>query len=184
MSFCALVSCHYQFDPNNPYSLRNTGQGMNRVQASPRVARVMQRILHSVQSRVGHWVGSSVIHLGDSNVPNSLTFIDKYAQLPRILLPLSTVIRRLPAIADQDPAIAKYIEDTYGGVEAARKLILRDFFTHAFDGSGGVNMFDSGACIDGRLTSTWNWSSLIERKSYYPLFLLTGFVGFDGTDFS
>jgi Protein of unknown function (DUF2009) len=144
----------------------------------------MHKILHSVQSRVGSWVGSSVIHLGDSNVPNSLTFIDKYAQLTRILLPLSTVIRRLPQIAMEDNTIANYIDASFGGVEAARKLILRDFFMHGFDGSGGVNMFDSGACVDGRLTSCWSWSSLIERKPYYPLFLLTGFTGFDGTDFS
>jgi hypothetical protein len=32
----------------------------------------------------------------------------------------------------------------------------------------------------GRLTSTWNWTSQIEKKNYYPLFMLTGFKGFDG----
>lgn len=67
------------FDPGNPYSLRNTGQGLNRVQAAPRVARCMHKILLSVQSRVGTWIGSSVIHLGDSMVPNAFVFIDKYA---------------------------------------------------------------------------------------------------------
>lgn len=84
-------------------------------------------------------------------------------------------------MADEDESIAKYIDASFGGVEAARKLILRDFFRFAFDGSGGTNMFDSGACVDGRLTSTWNWSQSIEKKPFYPLFLLTGFVGFDGS---
>lgn len=67
------------FDSGNPYSLRNTGQGLNRVQAAPRVARCMHKILLSVQNRVGAWIGSSVIHLGDSMVPNAFVFIDKYA---------------------------------------------------------------------------------------------------------
>lgn len=34
------------------------------------------------------------------------------------------------------PQIAAYVESTFGGVEAARKEILLDFFRHAFDGSG------------------------------------------------
>ena len=42
------------------------------------------------------------------------------------------------------------------------------------------NFFDAGSCIDGRLTSAWNWCSKLEKKRYYPLFLLTGFVSFDG----
>ena len=39
---------------------------------------------------------------------------------------------------------------------------------------------DGGSCIDGRLTSCWNWCSKVEKKGYFNLFLLTGFVGFDG----
>jgi len=38
----------------------------------------------------------------------------------------------------------------------------------------------AGSCIDGRLTSLWNWASKIEKKPYYNLFKLVGFTGFDG----
>jgi len=62
------------------YSLQDTGQGMQRVQQSPRTYQAMQQILTCVQKKVSHWVGSSVIHLGDHNVPNALSFIDKYTQ--------------------------------------------------------------------------------------------------------
>lgn len=168
-------------DPNNSYGLRNTGQGLNRVQAAPNVSRAMHEILSTVERRVGQWVGSSVVHLGDYNVPNALTFIDKYAQVQRILGPLCTCIRRLGDIAkDGDGSIGKYIDSTFGGIEVARKLILRDFFRYAFDGSGASDWFSAGSCIDGRLTSAWNWCSEVEKKPYWPLMLLTGFTGFDG----
>lgn len=62
------------------YSLQDTGQGMQRVQQSPRAYKAMQQVLIRVQTNVGHWVGSSVIHMGDHNVPNALSFIDKYTQ--------------------------------------------------------------------------------------------------------
>ena len=71
-------------------------------------------------------------------------------------------------------------QDTDVVVDFCRKSILQDFFKHAFDGSGADNFFDAGSCIDGRLTSAWSWSSKIEKKPYYHIFKMAGFVGFDG----
>lgn len=139
----------------------------------------MHEILGYMQQKLGGWVGSSVIHLGDNNVPNTLMFIDKYTQVSRILGPLVTVLNGMEKACDQDAGLKGYME-AYGGIDKAKKDILKDFFTHAFDGSGGDNFFDAGSCIDGRLTSAWNWCSQIETKPYYPLFRLTGFTSFDG----
>lgn len=133
-------------------------------------------------------------------MPNALVFIDKYTQVPRILAPIGTsayslpkfppspppallrvdsfsvqTISRLESLAE-DPAINAYFEDAFKGVDNLRQIILRDFFRHGFDGSGD----DGGSCIDGRLTSAWNWCSKLEKKSYYRVFLLAGFTGFDG----
>lgn len=61
---------------SNYYRLQNTGQGLNRVQSAPSVGRAMHAILARCQRRIGHWVGSSVVHLGDHNVPNVSLYID------------------------------------------------------------------------------------------------------------
>jgi hypothetical protein len=53
-------------DESNPYRLRDTGQGLNRVQSCPRTSKLMHKILSRAQKKMGYWVGSSVIHLGDS----------------------------------------------------------------------------------------------------------------------
>ncbi|KZV94245.1 hypothetical protein EXIGLDRAFT_673222 [Exidia glandulosa HHB12029] len=160
------------------YRLRDTGQGLNRVQPAPKTSRAMHAILHRAQQSVGSWVGSSVIHMGDHNVPNALMFIDKYSQIYRILLPICTTLAQIPTLMDK-PALKQYITSEFGSVEGAHLAILTDFFKHGFDGSGADNFFDAGSCIDGRLTSAWNWCSTIEKKKYFPLFLLTGFTSFD-----
>jgi len=162
------------------YVLQDTGQGYQRVQQSPQTYRSMQRILSRVQAKVNQWVGSNVIHLGDHNVPNSLTFIDKYTQVPRILSPIVTCLENLERICEEDDAILKFVEDGFGGVEQLKKDILYDFFKSAFDGSGADNFYDAGSCIDGRLTSAWNWCSQLQNKPFYCIFKLTGFTGFDG----
>jgi hypothetical protein len=156
-----------------PYRLRDTGQGLNRVQGAPKTSRMMHSILNKAQRSVGTWIGSSVIHMGDHNVPNALLFIDKYTQIYRILLPICNTVSKIPELAKK-PALRKYIEEEYGSVEDCRKEILGDFFRHGFDGSGADNFFDAGSCIDGRLTSAWNWCSSLEKKRYFHIFLLTG----------
>jgi hypothetical protein len=142
----------------------------------------MHQLLHRCQQKLGSWVGSSVVHLGDHNVPNALMFIDKYTQVPRILGPVVLVVDSVESLCD-DPNLRAYVESTFGSIERCRRCILADFFRHAFDGSGADNFFDAGSCIDGRLTSAWNWCSKIEKKPYYPVFKLAGFQGFDGGDF-
>merc|ERR1719347_1901072 len=165
---------------NNYYSLRDTGQGLNRVQSAPSIGRAMHQILHRAQRKVGSWIGSSVVHLGDHNVPNALTFIDKYTQVPRILNPIVQVIEAIPRCAEHSH-VMDMIVAAHGSVQDCQLDILQDFFKHAFDGSGADNFYDAGSCIDGRLTSAWNWCNKLDKKFYYPIFKLTGFTGFDGS---
>jgi len=72
------------------------------------------------------------------------------------------------------PALRAYIDAEYGSLDALHLDILGDFFRHAFDGSGADNFYDAGSCIDGRLTSAWNWCSSLEKKRYFHVFLLSG----------
>ncbi|CAM9406552.1 unnamed protein product [Ectocarpus sp. 12 AP-2014] len=162
------------------YKLVDTGQGKQRVQNSPQTFKAMQEILFHAQHGVQSWVGSSVIHLGDHNVPNALMFIDKYTQVSRILGPIVSCLEQLVVLYDKDEHIQNLIDTGYGGLETLRKDILFDFFRSAFDGSGADNFFDAGSCIDGRLTSAWNWCSQLNSKPFFPMFQLTGFTSFDG----
>ncbi|CAD7701392.1 unnamed protein product [Ostreobium quekettii] len=166
-------------DSENCYRLTDTGQGLNRVQQAPRVRKAVFEIIDRCQRRIGHWVGSSVVHLGDHNVPNALMFIDKYTQVPRILNPVVLALEEMPKLY-RTPHLRQYIDNAFGSLEDCIKTVLVDFFRHAFDGSGADNFFDAGSCIDGRLTSAWNWCNKIEKKDYHHIFKLAGLVGFDG----
>jgi hypothetical protein len=160
---------------NESYRLVDTGQGYQRLQSCPRVRNKILTILHRVQSEAGSWVGLSVVHLADRDVPNALIFIDKYTQVPRILAPIVQCIESLPQLAEDAP-FHGYVPAEWGSIDALRMQILSDFFKHGYDGSGD----DGGSCIDGRLTSAWNWCSQLHKKPYYHVFLFTGFQGFDG----
>ena len=123
---------------NVPYTLRNTGQGLQRVQQSPRTYKAMQGVLQSTQSKLGSWVGSSMIHMGDHNVPNALSFIDKYTQVARILSPIIITLETLAQLYKEDDGIKSLIDSGFGGMKKVRRDILCDFFRSAFDGSGGA----------------------------------------------
>lgn len=166
----------------SPYVLKDTGQGLQRVQQAPQIYRAMQAILQATQAQVGSWVGSSIIHIGDEQVPNALFFIDKYTQVPKILSPIVLTVKHVQNMpADGVWKIPhKYVLDTYGSLEEAKNVIMLDFFKRAFDGSGADNFFDAGSCIDGRLTSAWQWCASLNSKPFFHLFLFSGFIGFDG----
>jgi len=132
---------------DNDYRLRDTGQGLQRLQSCPSVSKAMHTILHKAQQKAGMWVGSSVIHLGDSNVPNAFMFIDKYNQVARILNPIIATLEKIEDIA-KDEGIHTYIRDNFGGVTNLRKQIVCDFFRMAFDGSGADNFFSAGNELD------------------------------------
>eukprot|EP00903_Cladosiphon_okamuranus_P015202 g14052.t1 len=172
-------------DTHNQYNLNNTGQGLQRVQGASRVGKRMREYQARVNKVTGHpWVGSAVVHLGDNCVPNALTFLDKYSQVPWILNPILQALDYLSELDEgSDPAALGYVKHRWGSTEYAQRYILRNFFRFGFDGSGGDNNYDAGSCVDGRLTSAWNWCSKLEKKSFMYIFMLSGFSGFDG-DFS
>eukprot|EP01002_Notosolenus_urceolatus_P002239 NODE_1590_length_1363_cov_7.346271_g1319_i0.p1 GENE.NODE_1590_length_1363_cov_7.346271_g1319_i0~~NODE_1590_length_1363_cov_7.346271_g1319_i0.p1 ORF type:complete len:430 (-),score=97.69 NODE_1590_length_1363_cov_7.346271_g1319_i0:72-1181(-) len=172
---------------NAPYEFRNTGQGFSRVQPSPRIYKAMQEIVVQVGVETGtEMVGERRVHIGDDQVPNALLFIDKYSGVSRMINPILRTIDYVERVMASKPnkdtpqSISKdYIKTTWGDAQHLVRTILSDFFRHAFDGSGGDNMLDAGSCIDGRLTSAWNWCQNIRSKPFYPVFLMAGFSSFD-----
>jgi len=169
-------------DEAAPYKWMDTGQGMHRLQNAPRVSKAMHGILYAVQQRLKDygWVGSSVIHISDANVPNALVFIDKWNQVPRILLPIVQTLRHLDSFVAKNAALVGYVDSAFGSLEDAKVAILHSFFREGFDGSGGEDWFTAGSCVDARLTSSWNWCQSLAKRPFYILFRLAGFQGFDG----
>jgi hypothetical protein len=96
----------------------------------------LQEILYKTQRRVGNWIGSSVIHLGDHNVPNALVFIDKYTQVPTILGPIIICLEQVDRIYKEDDGIHRLIDKSFGGLRKLKLDIVFDFVKCAFDGSG------------------------------------------------
>lgn len=164
------------------YRLTSTGQGLNRIKACPALYKEMHNILNECRSKCDSWVGSSVVHLGDDAVPNALFFLDKYTQIPNILIPFDQTLLQINDLVKNDPRLERYIAEEYGSTEDLKLVILQDAFAHMFDGSGADNFYMSGSCIDGRLTSAWNHTNQISKKRYYNIFLMTRFIGFNGSE--
>lgn len=164
------------------YRLSSTGHGLNRIKACPTIYKEMHKIIGECRSKCDAWVGSSVVHLGDDAVPNALFFLDKYTQVPSILIPFDSTLLKINELVRQDEYLLEYINKEYGSVDDLKLTILQDAFAHMFDGSGADNFYMSGSCIDGRLTSAWNHCNEISKKKYYNIFLLTSFNGFNGSE--
>ena len=73
--------------------------------------------------------------------------------------PVARTIEHCAGLFDND-ALRSYAEDVWDSPENLKMHVLVDFFKHGFDGDGD----DGGSCIDGRLTSAWNWCSKIVKK--------------------
>lgn len=191
-------------NPENPVEFKETGQGKMRVQPAPNLYRAVKEILEKAKQTLGTWIGDDRIHLSDSQVPNAFFFIEKYGSLSRILGPILRTVAFIQKRYDGDDgyipgsaaaqaaaasggtnrsdvrAFRAYVDAVYGSPKKAQLHVLRDFFRHGFDGSGGDNFDDAGSCIDGRLTSVFQWCNEIHSKSFYPLFMLAGFSSFEG----
>lgn len=167
-----------------PYKQEQTIQGLCRIQYAPRTDRAMREILVRVQQKqkTNEWIGSTVIHLGDNNVPNALYFIDKYKQIGKILSPVVLCIQNLQRISNECAAVEYYIKKTFNSIDGAILTILTDLFRKGFDGSGGDTFMDQGSCVDGRLTSLSSWRTALPTKIYYPLFQFTRTTELDGSD--
>lgn len=166
----------------SPYRLASTGHGLNRLKSCPVIYKEMHKIISECRSKTKAWIGSSVVHLGDDAVPNALFFLDKYTQVPSILIPFDQTLLKINDLVKNDHHLLEYINNEYGSVEDLKLTILQDAFAHMFDGSGADNFYMSGSCIDGRLTSAWNHCNEISKKKYYNIFLLTSFNGFNGSE--
>ena len=101
-------------------------------------------------------------------------------QVEHILHPILSTLSSLEQLIQDDEALNAWMHATYGGLTELQVAILQDFFRFGFDGSGADNFFDAGSCIDGRLTSAWNWCSSLPHKPLYIAFQLTGNTSFDG----
>ena len=101
--------------------------------------------------------------------------------VPAILGPLVTALDALPRECGRDPEFGNYVARKWGGVGECITAILADFFRHAFDGSGADSWFDAGSCIDGRLTSAWNWCEKWQGKAYANVLRVCGVTGFSDT---
>ena len=101
-------------------------------------------------------------------------------QVEHILHPILSTLSSLEQLIQDDEALNAWMHATYGGLTELQVAILQDFFRFGFDGSGADNFFDAGSCIDGRLTSAWNWCSSLPHKPFYIAFQLTGNTSFDG----
>lgn len=174
-----FISDQDLFDSKNNYRLSDTGQGFQRIKACPKLYKKMYSILSECQSNFDYWVGIPVIHLGDDAVPNALFFLDKYIQIPTILIPIDKCIESINTLS-RDPFIKKMFEDQFGSIDNLQKDILCDYFKHGFDGSGADNYYFAGSCVDASSTSSCEFCNNISKKPYYKVFLLSGFTNFNG----
>ncbi|CAI5703380.1 unnamed protein product [Peronospora effusa] len=75
-----------------------------------------------------------------------------------ILRPIVKAIDSIESMCES-PKTRGYVDTTFGGARTLKHTILADFF---------------------RKASAWNWCSNLHSKPFFPIFKITGFVGFDG----